>query len=43
MSKPKCRILCVDDHDDTSEMLQVLLSEETTKSKQLQPLNKPAE
>ncbi len=26
MSKPKCRILCVDDHDDTSEMLQVLLS-----------------
>ena len=26
MSKPKCRILCVDDHYDTSEMLQVLLS-----------------
>ena len=28
MSKPKCRILCVDDHFDTSEMLQVLLSDE---------------
>jgi len=28
LSKPKCRILCVDDHFDTSEMLQVLLSEE---------------
>jgi two-component system, OmpR family, response regulator ResD len=28
MSKPKCRILCVDDHFDTSEMLQMLLSEE---------------
>ena len=27
MSKPKCRILCVDDHYDTSEMLQVLLSD----------------
>jgi two-component system response regulator RegX3 len=27
MSKPKCRILCVDDHFDTSEMLQVLLSD----------------
>ena len=27
MSDPKCRILCVDDHFDTSEMLQVLLSE----------------
>lgn len=26
--KPKCRILCVDDHFDTSEMLQMLLSEE---------------
>lgn len=26
--KPKCRILCVDDHIDTSEMLQMLLSEE---------------
>ena len=28
MSQPKCRILCVDDHFDTSEMLQMLLSEE---------------
>ena len=28
MSKPKCRVLCVDDHHDTSEMLQMLLSEE---------------
>ena len=28
MSKPKCWILCVDDHFDTSEMLQMLLSEE---------------
>ena len=28
MSKVKCRILCVDDHVDTSEMLQLLLSEE---------------
>ena len=28
MSKQKCRILCVDDHFDTSEMLQMLLSEE---------------
>jgi DNA-binding response OmpR family regulator len=27
MSTPKCRILCVDDHFDTSEMLQVLLSD----------------
>lgn len=24
----KCRVLCVDDHRDTSEMLQLLLSEE---------------
>jgi CheY-like chemotaxis protein len=24
----KCRILCVDDHEDTSEMLQLLLSHE---------------
>jgi CheY-like chemotaxis protein len=24
----KCRVLCVDDHRDTSEMLQILLSEE---------------
>ena len=28
MSKPKCRVLCVDDHRDTSDMLQVLLAEE---------------
>jgi len=28
MFKPKCLILCVDDHFDTSEMLQKLLSEE---------------
>lgn len=28
VSKPKCRILCVDDHHDTSEMLQILLAEE---------------
>ena len=28
MSKVKWRILCVDDHVDTSEMLQLLLSEE---------------
>ena len=28
MIKPKCRVLCVDDHRDTSEMLQMLLSEE---------------
>ena len=28
MTKPKCRVLCVDDHHDTSEMLQMLLSEE---------------
>ena len=28
MSQVKCRILCVDDHVDTSEMLQLLLSEE---------------
>ena len=27
-SKAKCRILCVDDHHDTSEMLKLLLSEE---------------
>ena len=24
----KCRILCVDDHNDTSAMLQILLAEE---------------
>jgi DNA-binding response OmpR family regulator len=28
MSESKCRILCVDDHRDTSEMLQLLLAEE---------------
>jgi two-component system alkaline phosphatase synthesis response regulator PhoP len=28
MAKSKCRILCVDDHRDTSEMLQFLLSDE---------------
>lgn len=27
MSEVKCRILCVDDHEDTSEMLELLLSE----------------
>jgi two-component system OmpR family response regulator len=28
MAKAKCHILCVDDHNDTSEMLQLLLSNE---------------
>ena len=28
MTNPKCRVLCVDDHRDTSDMLQMLLSEE---------------
>ena len=28
MIRLKCRVLCVDDHRDTSEMLQMLLSEE---------------
>jgi len=28
MSESKCRVLCVDDHHDTSEMLQLLLAEE---------------
>lgn len=28
MNDPKCRVLCVDDHRDTSEMLQLLLAEE---------------
>ena len=28
MADVKCRILCVDDHQDTSEMLQLLLSHE---------------
>jgi CheY-like chemotaxis protein len=28
VTDPKCRVLCVDDHRDTSEMLQMLLAEE---------------
>ena len=28
MANPSCRVLCVDDHRDTSDMLQMLLSEE---------------
>ena len=28
MSRVKCRILCVDDHEDTSEMLTLLLAHE---------------
>ena len=28
MAEPKCRVLCVDDHRDTSDMLQMLLAEE---------------
>ena len=28
MTNPRCRVLCVDDHHDTSEMLQILLAEE---------------
>jgi CheY-like chemotaxis protein len=28
LTNPKCRVLCVDDHRDTSDMLQMLLSEE---------------
>lgn len=28
MSQPKCRIMCVDDHKDTSDMLSMLLSHE---------------
>ena len=28
MTEPKCRVLCVDDHRDTSVMLQMLLAEE---------------
>lgn len=28
MANPKCRVLCVDDHRDTSDMLQMLLAEE---------------
>jgi DNA-binding response OmpR family regulator len=28
MSQVKCRVLCIDDHEDTSEMLKLLLSHE---------------
>ena len=28
MTEPKCRVLCVDDHRDTSDMLEMLLAEE---------------
>ena len=28
MPQPKCRILCIDDHEDTSEMLKLLLAQE---------------
>lgn len=28
MPNAKCRVLCVDDHEDTSEMLKLLLSQE---------------
>lgn len=28
MNKEKCRVLCVDDHHDTSEMMKVLLGQE---------------
>ena len=28
MAEPKCHVLCVDDHRDTADMLQMLLSEE---------------
>jgi CheY-like chemotaxis protein len=28
MPPAKCRILCIDDHEDTSEMLQLLLAQE---------------
>ena len=28
MAETKCRVLCVDDHHDTSEMLELLLSKE---------------
>ncbi len=28
MSQAKCRILCIDDHEDTSEMLKLLLAQE---------------
>ncbi|MEK6283287.1 MAG: response regulator [Acidobacteriota bacterium] len=28
MAKAKCRVLCIDDHEDTSEMLQLILAHE---------------
>ena len=28
MARPQCRVLCVDDHHDTSEMLELLLAKE---------------
>ena len=28
MTQAKCRVLCIDDHEDTSEMLKLLLSHE---------------
>jgi DNA-binding response OmpR family regulator len=28
MPQPKCQILCIDDHEDTSEMLKLLLAQE---------------
>lgn len=28
MSQTKCRVLCIDDHEDTSEILKLLLSQE---------------
>ena len=28
MSQPKCRILCIDDHEDASEMMRLILSQE---------------
>lgn len=28
MSRIKCRVLCIDDHEDTSEMMQLILSQE---------------
>ncbi|MGI8837031.1 MAG: response regulator transcription factor [Pyrinomonadaceae bacterium] len=28
MSQIKCRVLCIDDHEDTSEMMQLILSQE---------------
>ena len=28
MAQPKCRVLCIDDHEDTSEMLRLILAHE---------------